>query len=473
MGEYFTPGVYIEDKTGAVVIESKSNSIGGFIGVAERGPINKAVFITSWNAFINNFAFGMDSPFLAASDLAYAVYGFFQNGGKKCYVVRAAGSAAKKAEYKGMSTFTINALEEGAWGNKLKVKVTANAAVSANFDVEVTYGTEVVETFTNVSNTTTDENYWIEALAASQYVRGVTGTLAAAVEAVALSAGADGEVNDAAITGALVAFDAVSDMTLLCTPGQTSATVTKAVLAYAEKNSLFALVDAPKASTVESVKELRKTTKSDNGVLLFPFLRVSDPLSRNGKMRDCPSCGHIMGVYSRIIQNRGVWKAPAGTEAVVKGALALMTDISSGELGTLNELGIVSTIVKTNYGIVVWGARSLSSLAYRKYVSDVLLDIYIKRSIYDSTQEFVFEANEPATWRRLSATVQSFLDTLWRDGGLLGEKAADAYYVKCDADLNDEAARAAGKLICEVGYASKKPAEFIIFRVSHTMTSGN
>jgi phage tail sheath protein FI len=106
-----------------------------------------------------------------------------------------------------------------------------------------------------------------------------------------------------------------------------------------------------------------------------------------------------------------------------------------------------------------------------KYISDVLLDIYIKKTVYDSTQSLVFEPNDPNTWTRISTLVQSFLDNLWMNGALQGSTSKEAYYVKCDADLNTAEMREAGQILCEVGYANKKPAEFVVFRFSHQVAS--
>lgn len=474
MAEYLTPGVFIEDSPNPPVIESVSSSTGGFIGVSHRGALNTPVLITSWNAFINNFAFGMDSPFLANSDLAYAVYGFFQNGGKRCYVMRVASSSAKSATLGSESSFVINAKDEGAWGNKLKVKVSPNADKAENFDVTITMGSDDVEVFRNLSNTVGEENYWIDVLETqSEYVVGVSGDLAETA-ATAFTGGADGilDITDATYTDSLKHLDVLEDLNMLCIPGQTSSTVTKEVMAYCEnRGDVFAILDTPEASTVESTIAFRKTMSCKNAALFYPWIRVSDPLSKISKLRDCPPCGHIMGVYARIISNRGVWKAPAGTEATLRGAIEVVTTLTSGDTDLLNPAGVISIIPKTNYGIVIWGARNLHPDSSMKYVSDVLLDISIKKSVKNGTQQFVFEPNDAQTWTRVTATVQAFLDGLWREGALQGSKASEAYYVKCDEDLNPANVRNQGKLICEIGYANKKPAEFVVFRFSHEVAS--
>lgn len=478
MAEYLAPGVYVEDIKSAPVIESVSTSTGGFIGMAQRGPLNTPVYITSWNAYINNFAYGMLSPFIADSDLAYAVYGFFQNGGKRCYVMRVASDTAKVAKATftptGEETYpTIQAKDAGAWANSMKMSIAANEDNASNFDITITLNSDVVETFTNVSNTTTDDNYWIDLVnSQSNFIIAVTGDLHVTSTDGTFSGGADGvdDVDDADFTSALSNLDTLDDLNLLAIPGQTSDAVNKALMSYCEgRGDVFALMDAPKASTVESVRTLRKTMSCKNGALFFPWIRVTDPLSSSGKLRDCPSVGHVMGVYARIINERGVWKAPAGTEANVRGAIEVLTTVTTGDLEALNPAGIISIMPKTNYGIVIWGARDLHPDSSMKYVTDVLLDTFVKKSVYEGTQSFVFEPNDQTTWTQVTTTVQTFLDGLWRDGAFKGETAAEAYYVKCDEDLNTEAVINQGQMICEVGYANKKPAEFVIFRFSHSV----
>lgn len=472
MAEYLTPGVFIEDNPNPPVIEAVSASTGGFVGIAQRGEVNKPVFINSWNAYINKFAHGMESPFLANSDLAYAVYGFFQNGGKRCYVMRVASESVAVAKLTG--DLVIEARDAGTWGNKLKVAITANLDNATNFDIKVTLDTETVEVFKNLSNVSSNENYWIDVLEAeSSFIKGVSGELVAK-EATALSGGADGidDITDTNYTGALKYFDTVEDLNLLCIPGQTSDVINNAVMSYCEnRKDVFAILDAPEASTVESVLALRKKMSCKNAALYFPWIKVSDPLSKTGKLRSCPPCGHVMGVYARTIAERGVWKAPAGTEAIVRGAVEVATTLTTADMDVLNPAGVVSIIPKTNYGIVIWGARNLHPDSSMKYISDVLLDINIKKSVYNGTQSFVFEPNDPQTWTRVATTIESFLDNLWRDGALFGERASEAYYVKCDEDLNSDAVRNQGKLVCEIGYANKKPAEFVVFRFSHNVAS--
>lgn len=472
MAEYLSPGVYAESVNNAnAPIEAISASTGGFVGVTVRGALKVPTLVTSWQNFLDTFAYGMETPFLVNSDLAYSVYGFFQNGGTRCYIIRTASAAAKKATGKNDTT-EFTAKDEGTWGNKLKLMITANADVPANFDITIKYDGEVVEQFNNVSNTASDENYFLDVIGKSNFVTCLTGTLKATTTDVAFTGGADGieDLTDEDYTSALQLFDSVDDVNLICVPGQVSNAMTTAILSYADnRGNVFAIVDGAKSADVETIKTFRKSLSCKNGALYYPWIKVSDPLSKTGKLRDCPTCGHIMGVYARTIQERGVWKAPAGTEANVRGAVEVVKLLVKNDCDLLNPIGVNVVMPRANYGIVVWGARSMNPDSSMRYVSDVLLNTYIKESIRNGTQWAVFEPNNSVLWTRVKTTIEAFLDSLWREGGLAGDEANQAYFVKCDADLNPEGMVNEGKLTCEVGYANNKPAEFVIVRIAHSI----
>lgn len=474
MNEYLSPGVYAESinkanvPTGAV-----SASTGGFVGVTARGILKVPALVTSWQSFLDTFAYGLETPFLANSDLAYSVYGFFQNGGTKCYIIRTASDKAAKATGKNGET-TFSAKDEGAWGNKLKLSIKANGDVSANFDITVKYNGETVEQYIGVSNTDTDDNYFIDSIASSKFISCSTGSITTTTDDIAFTGGEDGisDMTDTDYTNALDLFDAVDDVNLICVPGQVSDTMTKSILKYAEdRGNVFAIVDGAKSADVEVIKSFRRSISCKNGALYYPWIKVPDPLSKNGKLRDCPTCGHVMGVYARIINERGVWKAPAGTEAVIRGAVDVVKLLTKKDCDSLNPSGVNVIMPRANYGIVVWGARSLHTDNAMKYVSDVLLNVNIKESVKTNTQWAVFEPNTSALWTRVQAEVETLLDDIWRAGGLVGNQASEAYFVKCDSDLNSADSIKEGKLICEVGYAPTKPAEFVVFRITHSVSN--
>ena len=182
-------------------------------GCRRRGPVNKPVFITSWNAFVTNFALGCDSPFFKDSYLAYSIYGFFQNGGKRCYVMRVAGTgyACATAQYsetpdresESVLKFTISAKDEGTWANGFKVYVKANEDDATLFDIVTLDGSgNVVEVVEGLSNSSADDNYWFTTLESmSDYIKAGGTTEAAtlvAIEkdnAIVLANGNDGANN--------------------------------------------------------------------------------------------------------------------------------------------------------------------------------------------------------------------------------------------------------------------------------------
>lgn len=481
MAKYLSPDVYNENSDSVSLDTEVAIGVAGFVGIAQRGPINEAVRVQSWNQYINTFATGMDSPFIANADLAYSVYGFFQNGGSECVVVRTAHSTAKPAEMSIVEGFTavLTASDEGSWGNSLKVSVAANEDVPSNFDITVKLGDTVVEVLSNLSNTASDANYWISRVnVESAYIHAVSGNLSA-TENITFSNGADGvsDIEDDDFVGALTAMNVYDDISYVAIPGQTSQQVLSGLIDYCyDGSNILPVLEAPKTANTAAVKALRKTNENFTGVLVWPWGYVTDPLSKAASpnnVRMCPPAGHYMGVMSRIAQKRGVWKAPAGIEATVKGFVSCVTKITKDDTDILNPLGVVSIKAITNYGICVWGARSLNSKdGYFKYVSDLTLDSYIKRNTYKLGLPYVFESNKESTWTSIQTVISAFMDNLMKKGAFASDKQAEAYYVKCDGDLNDtHVQKNDGIIETEIGYAGAKPGEFIVFLIKHTISN--
>jgi phage tail sheath protein FI len=165
-----------------------------------------------------------------------------------------------------------------------------------------------------------------------------------------------------------------------------------------------------------------------------------------------------------------VWKAPANE--IVRGALGLETQLSRNEQDTLNPIGVNCIRSFAGRGVRVWGARTLSSDPAWRYVNVRRLFNYIEKSIELGTQWVVFEPNTPDLWARVRRDVGAFLSRSWREGMLFGLTASEAFYVKCDAELNPPEVRDAGQLVIDVGLAPVKPAEFVIFRLSQIAGGG-
>ena len=474
MSEYLRPDVYVEEKpSGASPIESVGTSTGGFVGVAQRGRVGVATLVTSWTDYVNKFARGLKSPFSRDSYLAFAVYGFFQNGGGRAYVTRVAKGATKATAELGEGIL-VNALDEGTWANdNLEVKLVTG---ENGLDLQVLFEGEIVEIFENVTATPNEGNYISDIK--SNFVTVTVGSeTELAVGSVTLSGGTDGSaVSDADYLGAdgLQAFDVIDNINLVAIPGQTSKAVLQGLVDYCDsRNDCFAILDLPEGLDTTEALAARKELGGTNGACYYPWGKVIDPLGSDGKLRLVPPSGHVMGVYARTDRERGVHKAPAGVEANVRGFVEMERPLANGDVDLLNPAGVNCITARPNQGIVVWGARSLSSNPNKRYVSDVRLDINIQVSSYLGTQWAVFEPNDEVLWGRISDQIKGFLFNKWQEGALFGATPEDAYFVKCDEELNTEEVRNSGKVIAEIGYAKKKPGEFVILRFSQKTATTN
>jgi phage tail sheath protein FI len=171
----------------------------------------------------------------------------------------------------------------------------------------------------------------------------------------------------------------------------------------------------------------------------------------------------MLGIYARTDAERGVFKAPANE--IVRGALDVRFEISEGTQDVLNPLGVNAIRVFPTRGIRVWGARTLSSNGLWKYVSVRRLFIFLERSIYEGTQWVVFEPNDDKLWARVKDTIRLFLRSQWRGGALFGRTEEEAFFITCDRTTMSQDDILNGRLICEIGIAPVRPAEFVIFRI--------
>ena len=473
MASYLRPDVYVERvASGAEPIQTQGTAVAGFVGIARRGEIGEATLVTSWTEFTEKFSKGLDTPFMADSDLAYAVYGYFQNGGGTAFIVRTASETAERASVliPAENGIKIYAKDEGTWGNKLSMKVTSTQENGVDvFNVEVSLDDEVVETFEGLTNDITDENYYLPIINSdSKFITVPAGGLQ--VGEGAFSGGKDGidDITDADFLGerGLKALDKAEAVRIVAIPGQTSMAIQQGILDYCSgRKDCFGIVDIGLGRTPTEALEDKAEIGGSYGAVYYPWGKVVDPIGK-GKLRLTPPSGHIAGVYARTDSERGVYKAPAGTEAVVKGFVEMERGLSDGEVELLNAKAVNCIISKPNKGIVVWGARMATPDKDRFYVSDIRLDIMIEGSLYEGTQWSIFEPNDEKLWSSLTAQVKAFLYNLWVDGALFGATPEEAYFVKCDEELNSQEVRDAGKVIIEVGYAKKKPAEFTIIRIT-------
>jgi hypothetical protein len=239
-----------------------------------------------------------------------------------------------------------------------------------------------------------------------------------------------------------------------------------AMIAHCElMGDRMAILDPPPALSPQQVRDWRRDVAgydSKYAALYYPWFKIHDPASGTGTF--VPPSGHMAGVWARNDSVRGVHKAPANE--VVRGALSLQTNLTKAEQELLNPLGVNCIRSFPGRGIRVWGARTLSSDSAWRYLNVRRLFNYLEESILDGTQWVVFEPNDDALWARIRRTIGAFLVTEWRKGALFGLTPDEAFYVKCDRETNPAETIAQGQVLCEVGIAPVKPAEFVIFRMA-------
>jgi len=325
-----------------------------------------------------------------------------------------------------------------------------------------------------------------------EYALGVAQAVANTAQASGV-AGADGLPPDGqALIGSenlktgIHALEDVDLFNLLCIPrtaldggaatGELEPTAAKAVMtvaeAYCAKRRAFFIMDAPNGE--EQPEEIRAwlagndTLRDRNAALYYPRLRIPDPLNQF-RLRSVGASGTIAGLYARTDNERGVWKAPAGTDAVLRGVAELEYRLSSPQNGTLNPLAVNCLRTFPVYGTVCWGARTLDGSDQKasewKYVPVRRLALFIEETLYRGTQWVVFEPNDEPLWAQIRLNLGSFMQNLFRQGAFQGASPREAYFVKCDHETTTQGDVDRGVVNILVGFAPLKPAEFVVIRL--------
>lgn len=569
MAEYLSPGVYVEEfDSGGKPMEGVGTSTAGFIGVAERGPVeglpqlvtNFADFKRVYGGYLSANEYG-DYRFLA-----YAVEHFFINGGARAFIARVAPGDAACAvgilPAKDAPVLTMAARNPGMWGNSLKVVISPsskaktqiyevletaagkcyhvkngsgffagdvvafsdgeqvvynqivksqdNILTFANeFEGDVTdkellptkvvttceFGMEVrfediVESYDHLSFNISTANFVEKKLAKSDLITVACAgaaegcippftQLAAGNEAVA-AVDFDGGSNGSALAMAPSDFMGVDNgagrrtgiqafvdndvVSIIAAPGVTDPNVQLSLSAHCENlASRFAVLDIPQdARKVQDIINHRNIFDTTYAALYHPWLTVFDPLDKRNI--SIPPSGSIMGIYARSDNARGVHKAPANE--VVRACVGLDVQFNKGEQDILNPKGVNLIRAFPGQGIRVWGARTASSDGSWKYVNVRRLFIFIEESIKANTNWAVFEPNDEVLWVRVQRTIEVFLTNLWRQGSLAGTSPEEAFFVNIGRSTMSQDDIDNGRLICVIGVAPVKPAEFVIFRIT-------
>ena len=504
MAEYLAPGVFIEEiERGPRPIEGVATSTAAFLGETERGPTRPRL-ITSFNDYRRYFG----TVFADDKYMPYALSGFFDNGGRRAYVCRITGGGALPA-VRDAGGLTISAVGPGGWGNRIFVRIddstmkSGPSATPIGFRLRIAYwqtpapgGTypdpfdpaqssmlprpTMTEDFDNlVFSNPASPDYFIKrlennsALVTIELTGGTPITTTPNAGFAALAGGADGsdptsvnykgEDPDSTKRTGLDALnlDEFREVALVTAPGASDDIVTE-VITHCENNQFrFAVVDSDPNAADASTIDPRTGWDTSYAGYYHPWVYTADLLS--GARKLIPPSGPVLGLFARTDNDRGVWKAPAND--ILRGVTDLRYYIDTGTQEVLNPRGVNCIRQFPGRGIRVWGARTLSSDTLWKYVSVRRLFIFLERSIYEGTQWVVFEPNDERLWERVKDTIRLFLRTQWRNGALMGTTEDQAFTIACDRSTMTQDQILNGQLICEIGIAPVRPAEFVIFKI--------
>lgn len=494
------PGVYLEEiPSGVRTITGVATSITAFVGTTLRGSVDDPIRCDSWADFERSCG-GLWS----GSELGYAVAQYFGNGGGTAVISRVAANATTSTTSIAGTTggsLSLSAASPGAWGDKLRVTVDhggPEGSVSAVTDARTfhltideidrdvyaatgDYARSIImsESFPNVSTEPDAPRQVASVLEAqSQLVRATSVPAARpdSVTATPLSGGSDSrEPTPAQYTSAIARLSLADTVNLVSVPppsrlGDTSEAVWTEADAWCREHRAMLLIDPPsgwtRAADAAALTGL-STLRSDNTVFFFPRIVAADPLQDNMARPFAPS-GALAGVIATTDAERGVWKAPAGLEARLRGVVGFERQLTEADIGVVNQRGVNALRLITPGGPVVWGARTgrgADTMASDwKYVPVRRTALYIQESLARGTQWAVFEPNDTSLWSQLRLAIGSFMNGLYRAGAFAGEAESDAYRVVCDDSTTTQADIDRGIVNVLVGFAPLKPAEFVVLR---------
>jgi phage tail sheath protein FI len=307
--------------------------------------------------------------------------------------------------------------------------------------------------------------------------------------------GANEEGNDGTVPGGTALLGTLNDKTglyaledvdlfnILCIPRtgmmisdeseKTAAdSVMQVAIAYCESKRAFFIMDTPWG--IDDLQEIKNwiggkgTLRSKNAALYYPRVRIPDPLN-NFRLRSVGACGTMAGLYARTDSNRGVWKAPAGTEANLRNVSSFTDVLSDQENGILNQLGVNCLRTFPVHGNISWGARTLDGAdamaSEWKYIPVRRLALFLEESLFRGSKWVVFEPNDEPLWAQIRLNIGAFMNTLFRQGAFQGTTPREAYFVKCDRETTTQNDINSGIVNILVGFAPLKPAEFVMIRI--------
>ncbi len=528
MVTYQAPGVYVQEvPSGSRPIEGIGTSVAAFVGFTEKGPVGRAVRVTNWTQYQETFG-GFTRSYTPLAVYGFFMNGggncyVIRIGGEGDSTpaqLALPGRASPQESLRFTSKLT------GTQGNDVRIEIEdqptapppappagsdgapsedAPPAPEASesggrFRITVRAPGYPAESFEDLSLSRSDARYVVDVINAesggSMFIsvedlqpRGVsianrvppvgTYNLAEGAETVTAVSPSDFQ-GDVARREGIDGLEVLDDVTMIAIPDLWKAfqeglidmegvvSVQKQLIAHCTRmEDRVAIIDSPPGLSPQEMENWRKqanlVSDSGYGVLYYPWIKVDDPAAKTASF--IPPSGHVAGVWARTDSRRGVHKAPANEE--VMGAIDLETSLTQAELGTLNVQSVNCIRSFPGRGIRIWGARTLAEAASEwRYLNVRRLFNYIKGSIEQGTQWVPFEPNDQRTWAKVRRDVTAFLNRTWTQGALFGATPQEAFYVKCDSETNTQDMIDAGILVCEIGIAPVKPAEFVVFRIS-------
>ena len=493
MASYTRPGVYVEESLLAQNPSPGSTaSAAVFIASHGRGPTEPHL-VRSWSEFSRVYG-GFPAR---TSLLPHAVFSFFNNGGRDAYVVRVvgAGGSAAAASMNDRNTVApeetlqFDAYSIGTWGNDIHIAI--RDAGDDRFDIIVYYGgtnrQHIVERFTDLSMDP-DTSRYVETvvnsmLFGSAYISvhnsessnlttdGFEGVRPAETTTPVQLTGGDNGLSpeNTELIGALDSIDSINRTYVLNYPGVTDDTVISAAVSHVEASGHgFVVADPPSGLDAEGVATYAAGLPSSSHVAVYyPHLFITDAAAgTQGATRLVPPGGAVCGVMSATDSSRGVWKAPAGLSAGLTGVVSTETKLTHDDLELLNSNHVNAIRHAPGAGFVIWGSRTRKKSQADKYVPIRRTLIHLKKALEDGTEWAVFEPNDETLWETLEANIESYLNGIWQQGGLRGSSPSEAFYVKCDEELNPTNAIQSGVVNVEIGVALQYPAEFVVIKLS-------
>jgi phage tail sheath protein FI len=447
--------------------------------------------------------------------LGYAVEGFFQNSGQRCFVQTVRSGAATAASWLAGGVINITAASAGSWGNRVAAKIEQASSIATGANVTaikltVMYWSplpppahggvvnvdptsrapsdlrspdrrdpQITEVFDNLDADPSSPNFYVA------QINGVSNLITVAQNAPGLppvqhpaplrllSNGADGNalvlqdftgnpIDQPGQKSGLDAFTEIEEISLLCCPdsyaiGNNDDINTPLIDQCEVLKNRFAIL----SSTSTQHVPFSISYNSQYAAFYYPWLNVIDPLTNQKVL--IPPGGHVAGIYARSDDARGVQKDPANE--VIQGIDSLQFILTDQQQALLNPIGINALRYFKGAGNLVWGGRTTSIDPDWKYINVRRLFIFIEQSILRATQWAVFEINDEPVWAQVRRSISDFLTRLWMDDMLQGATKDQAFFVRCDRTTMTQYDIDNGRLICVIGIAPVKPAEFVIFRI--------